>query len=513
MRRRAHLPQIALGLALLASSGCDSKELSRRKALALLEAQEEFAKEHRELQISPSAYDEGAEKGYWDKSTAFGTSGRVVQEIEEWVVKAEGPSLLAIGRASLTLKRPFKLRPEVTGITSAPIAQDVREVQFSWKYEGLEPFAAGFAQNGGNGVAYARRYDDGWRLEGKPELSLSSDRLNVDEATAQLRQEIASRISSRKAEAATRAREEDQKKRQEFERLVAAASRQTRVIEDFTDRLTGNRVRITDISIVGIRGTNMSGGATGLDSDVVWYCHFQRVDDQFVESHARVYFLGGFAYLQFANDAERARFAATLRNAHQAWLTKFPGVRSNRYPPCPELKLSESTHSTTDQATSPVDAIASAPRKEQSSAGKSATSDRAKIEPTMKDVVGLSNAILAALSDKNSPAGFNCGSSETWRVSSASSLPILSRSDLETMLHPSKDFQYLISIPSSDAWGHPIEVRARFDGQACPYLIVRSAGADGQFQDQYDRGHFRDGDHADDLVTVNGLVYRWHSSQ
>lgn len=76
--------------------------------------------------------------------------------------------------AGATLAQPISLPDvEVTGITSVPMAEDMKEVQFNLTFQ-YPPVIKRFATKVSGGVAQFRRYDDGWRLE-KVNISASNE--------------------------------------------------------------------------------------------------------------------------------------------------------------------------------------------------------------------------------------------------------------------------------------------------------------------------------------------------
>lgn len=88
-------------------------------------------------------------------------------------------------------------------------------------------------------------------------------------------------------------------------------------------------------------------------------------------------------------------------------------------------------------------------------------------------------------------------------------IPVLSLDEVEKLLVP----KYLTSLPRTDAWGHPLEVRVHRGERAAGLLAVRSAGADGALEPaSYAVGPFEPTDPNSDLVWTDGVFARWPQS-
>jgi hypothetical protein len=92
------------------------------------------------------------------------------------------------------------------------------------------------------------------------------------------------------------------------------------------------------------------------------------------------------------------------------------------------------------------------------------------------------------------------------RLVDADAYPQLDPSDLEGLLSPA----FLPHVPLVDGWGQPLDVRGWLEPRdpSLPRFLVRSAGADGRFDDVYRSGAFPAERAEQDIVWVDGLLLR-----
>ncbi len=140
---------ILIALSLL---GCGKKELDRSSAKTMIESSAKLKELTQNLPLN---------------SVAGGKARALDMLSRNGALTPKGLKLFSkFNNAGATLVHPVNLPSvDVTGITSVPMAEDMKEVQFEFVFQ-LPPEIKRFAAKGGKGVAHFRRYDDGWRMEG-----------------------------------------------------------------------------------------------------------------------------------------------------------------------------------------------------------------------------------------------------------------------------------------------------------------------------------------------------------
>lgn len=140
--------------------GCGKAELSRSSAKDMIQESSELKALSENVQLNSAAEGKARALDVLDGNGALTPKG------------AKLFSMFNV--AGATLAQPISLPDvDVTGITSVPMAEDMKEVQFSLTFQ-YPPVIKRFAAKVSGGTALFRRYDDGWRLE-KVRISASSE--------------------------------------------------------------------------------------------------------------------------------------------------------------------------------------------------------------------------------------------------------------------------------------------------------------------------------------------------
>ena len=92
------------------------------------------------------------------------------------------------------------------------------------------------------------------------------------------------------------------------------------------------------------------------------------------------------------------------------------------------------------------------------------------------------------------------------RLVDASTYPPLDERLVEALLSP----RYLSRVSLVDGWGRPLEIRGWLEPRdaSLPRLLIRSAGADGRFDEVYRAGPFAAEHAGDDIVWADGAFLR-----
>lgn len=148
--------------------------------------------------------------------------------------------------------------------------------------------------------------------------------------------------------------------------------------------------------------------------------------------------------------------------------------------------------------------------REALSSGQWKLESQEKQRQTMLDMQSLGKAIDQWLSAAMGPAGTGGGGDPGSTFHNAGNYPTISHEELEGLLVP----RYIASVPSTDAWGNPLEVRLRTrDFSSRRLYMIRSPGRDGAFSSFfYTHGAFGASDFNEDIVFADGSFARWPES-
>jgi hypothetical protein len=192
-----HSFSAALAFGLLWITACTNRvqELSRDRAARLIAASPQLQAVRTGIRLQQGAYERALRYGYVNPKGALD-------------VRAAGV-FRSFSRFDAVLTQPSSSPlVTVTGIADAATpgaAQGVKEVQFSWEYDGLPSLAKRFAVAGGTGVAYLRLYDDGWRVE-HLEIAASRNPALLDSSSEQAEKGDAAAVLAAEGQAAAAAR-------------------------------------------------------------------------------------------------------------------------------------------------------------------------------------------------------------------------------------------------------------------------------------------------------------------
>lgn len=128
--------------------------LSRSDAKKQINSNSKIIRYKLNVPLHSGAYKMGKEQGIWK-----------YQNRKTLLAKKAKSSIASVSRNTITLHNPAQINIEVTGIASVPMMANMKEAQFSWKYQKLPHLVRRFALEGGGGSAFFRLFDDGWRLE------------------------------------------------------------------------------------------------------------------------------------------------------------------------------------------------------------------------------------------------------------------------------------------------------------------------------------------------------------
>lgn len=133
--------------------------------------------------------------------------------------------------------------------------------------------------------------------------------------------------------------------------------------------------------------------------------------------------------------------------------------------------------------------------------------DMAAQKRTMAEIRNVGTAMFSWLTDQVGAAA--AGQSqvpEPTRID-LSNYPEISHADLTTLLVP----QYIGTIPETDGWGSPFEMRLNVENPLAKQVMsIRSPGRDGSFDgDSYEVTSFEPTAYDEDVVWADGFFVHW----
>lgn len=171
LRSRCVALLCVLSIALSASS-CRSNELSRDKATQLLKEHSSVQTAAKNLRLRErTAKQTGIDLDYWNSRGDLSDAGRRTFE------SVSVPN-------TAVLRTPLSISIEPTGIAPVPASPGMAEVQFRWTLRDVTGPLASLIIADGVGSAAARRYDDGWRIDGI-QLNPSENAITMSEGQSQ----------------------------------------------------------------------------------------------------------------------------------------------------------------------------------------------------------------------------------------------------------------------------------------------------------------------------------------
>ena len=138
--------------------GCGKSDLSRAVAEKQIQNSDVILQLASNVPLQPNVLQKGAEQGAW----------RLIQNggVDQGSLGEKASQTIAsVNYNSVVLRKATKVDVKVTGVAGVPMAENVKEAQFTWGYVELPSLVKRYALQGGTGSATFRLFDDGWRLE------------------------------------------------------------------------------------------------------------------------------------------------------------------------------------------------------------------------------------------------------------------------------------------------------------------------------------------------------------
>ncbi len=312
---------ILIFLIILTSCG---NNLSRTEAQKIINDSEQFQKIGQNPKIHSNAIDEGIEQGYWTQNRNLTSKGYNYFN--------------QLSYNSLSLKEPINcVVTSIDGIANSKNAlsnnDDYKEVQFSWKFSNVNSIIKRFILKGGKGVAFLRKFDDGWRLD-RISVDYSNTKFTLTEVDKKsIQQDIEAENSRRYEEqirlAEEKARREAEKEKREL--LIAESKKIHKTIgtyngvHNFTGRKLDKKIVLTDVHVF----RDLAGSENYLN---VWFGSLTKKPTAYKFRQTAMAW-NGFAVdiggnsVHFKDKNEATRFYLDLLKAVENWNEKYPELK------------------------------------------------------------------------------------------------------------------------------------------------------------------------------------------
>jgi len=309
-------------LILLSSCG---NNLSRSKAEELINNSPKFQKTGEKPKIHSGAYYAGIEQGYWTDNRNLTSKGY------KYFNK--------LSYDKLYLKKPIKcVVTSIDGIAESNNFfgnenSNYKEVQFSWEFSNVNSVVKRFIVKGGKGVAFLRKFDDGWRVD-EVSVKYSDEKFALNKSEKKNVQRDIELEKQRKLEEQRRIEEERARRKAEEERrqrLIAESKIIHKTIgtydgvHGFTGRKLDKKIILTDVHIF----RDLPGTENYLN---IWYGNIRNKPTAHRFRQTAMAW-DGFAVqvdnttIVFKDENEATRFYQDLIKAIEDWNERFPDLR------------------------------------------------------------------------------------------------------------------------------------------------------------------------------------------
>jgi len=196
-------------------SGCESG-LSRHEAEEIIKKSPASFK--KKVHLNVNGLESGIQHDLWLKKRAFiGYETKLTERGTRLIEDISGNFF--------TLKKPLEIEVDVSGIADAVLpltsTKGIKEAQFTWNYLNISTPIKWVIAEGGNGKAYFRLYDDGWRLEGFDDIEYNDTSIHLSGNEVKEEQSDRENIA-KKREEIRRAKAEKKRKEEEMRRKEQA---------------------------------------------------------------------------------------------------------------------------------------------------------------------------------------------------------------------------------------------------------------------------------------------------
>ncbi len=302
---------------LLAGCGGDPNQLDRDEAKTLVQAK-----------INERLPDEGC---YALRS--FGWQAGVVQGYwtESWVTAVGQPFIADVNKQRVCLKERTAQTLEITGITDRD-GTNQKTIRFRLSNDPVPDPMRRFIVSGYEGITFARRYDDGWRIEEGVHYQPVDTPLTLTNAQTQAADADLAKETARREEA----ERFDANRQAQLNALIEESRKPKQPMQTFhCDTMIGDRRNTIDLSVNDVQAIKVGktfdtigkGGVTGTSSFPYGHVPSLKIEGgwlMFEQPNA-----GGGTHFMYFYPSQCPNFTqveSTIRKFHENWWKSYDQV-------------------------------------------------------------------------------------------------------------------------------------------------------------------------------------------
>ena len=295
----------------------DPNALDRSDAAILVQAKmNEQMPDNGCYALRSGGWQEGVDQGYWT---------------EWWVTETGQPLVAEVTQGRVCLKSRVNQTLEITGIADGGMP-GYKSIEFKLSNDPVPDPMRRFIIAGYDGVATARKYDDGWRIEGKiiyqrndmplPLTASQQQHANSDQGTEADRRQEADRFEA--------------ERQAKFNALVEESRKQTQPNQTFhCDTVIGDRRNTVDVSVNDVQVVRVgktfdrigNGGNTGTSTYPYGHIPSLKVEGEWLMFEQQNAGRGThFMYFYPKQCPNYAAVETVIRKNRDGWWKRFEAV-------------------------------------------------------------------------------------------------------------------------------------------------------------------------------------------
>jgi hypothetical protein len=301
-----------------------SNNLSRDEAEQLINNSEQFQETGKNPKLNNNAINGGFNQGLWSKNRNLTSKGyKYFNNISYGSISPKTPLYCKIN--------------SIDGIAdsknlSGNSNDSYKEAQFTWEFSNVNSVTKRFILKGGKGIAYFRKFDDGWRID-KISTNYSNESFTLNESDkSELQNDIALE-NQRRLEEKRRLEEERARRKAEEEKrkkLIAKAKIINKTIgnytgvDNFTGRALKKQITLTDVHLYrdlsGSKYLNIWFGSINTKPTIHT---FRQTAMGWNGFQVKI----GNKQVNFKDENEASKFHKDLISAIENWNNKYPELK------------------------------------------------------------------------------------------------------------------------------------------------------------------------------------------
>lgn len=302
---------------LLAGCGGDPNQLDRDEAQSLVQVRVDARlPDNGCYALRTGGWQEGADQGYWTQS---------------WVTEIGQPFVAEVNQERVCLKSRAVQTLEITGIADGGMP-GYKSIQFRLSNNPVPDPMRRFIVAGYQGAATARKFDDGWRIEGDVSYRRDDSPLSLTSSQQQAANADQGKETTRRQEA-DRYQAEQQAR---FNALIEESRKPKQVYQTFhCDTVLGDRRNTIDVSVNDVQVVKVgktfdrigNGGVTGTSTYPYGHIPSLKVEGGWLMFEQQNAGSGThFMYFYPSQCPNYTAVEAIIRRNRDSWWTRFDAV-------------------------------------------------------------------------------------------------------------------------------------------------------------------------------------------